>query len=57
MAAIYSRDSKESDDLLKYTSANTLLLVNCLSSPKEYDSRRCREAPFQKSKEKFNSEE
>jgi hypothetical protein len=46
MAAIYSRDSKESDDLLKYTSINTLLLVNCLSSLKEYDSRRCREAPF-----------
>jgi hypothetical protein len=57
MAAIYSRDSKESDDLLKYTSANTLLLANCLSSPKEYNSKRYREAPFQKSKEKFSSEE
>ena len=42
----------------KYTtSANTLLLANCLSSPKEHNSRRCREAPFQKSKEKFGSEE
>jgi hypothetical protein len=46
MAAIYSRDSKESDDLLKYISTNTLLLVNCLSSPKEHDSRRYWEAPF-----------
>ena len=41
----------------KYTSANTLLLANCLSSPKEHDTRRCREAPFQKSKEKFGLEE
>ena len=57
MAAIYSRDSKESDDLLEYTSANTLLLVNCLSFPKEYNNKRCREAPFQKSKEKFSLEE
>jgi hypothetical protein len=42
----------------KYTtSANTLLLANCLSSPKEHNTRRCREAPFQKSKEKFGLEE
>jgi len=38
-------------------STNTLLLVNYLSSPKEYNNRRCREAPFQKSKEKFSLEE
>jgi hypothetical protein len=28
------------------TSTNTLLLVNCLSSPKEHNTRRCREVPF-----------
>jgi hypothetical protein len=46
MAAIYGRDSKESDDLLKYTSTNTLLLVNCLFSPKEHNNRRYQKAPF-----------
>ncbi len=42
----------------KYTtSVNTFILANCLSSPKKHDTRRYREAPAQKSKEKFGSEE